>query len=90
MHRVHLVIRGRVQGVGFRWFAASRAQAVHVAGFVRNLPDGSVEVEAEGAREVLVRLVSELSRGPSSAIVTDVSTTWSESDPRHRGFQVTR
>ena len=90
MQRVHLVIRGRVQGVGFRWFAATRAQAAHVAGFVRNLPDGSVEVEAEGSKDALVRLVRELKRGPKSAVVTDVSETWSESDPRHRGFEVTR
>jgi len=74
--------------VGFRWFAMVRARAAHVAGFVRNLPDGSVEVEAEGAREPLVLLVAELSRGPVHAVVKDVSATWSESSPRYDGFEV--
>jgi acylphosphatase len=88
MHRVHLVIRGQVQGVGFRWFTMVRARAAHVAGFVRNRPDGSVEVEAEGAREALTVLVAELSRGPASAVVTDVSATWSESSPSYQRFEV--
>ena len=79
-----------MQGVGFRWFTVSRARAVHVTGFVRNLPDGSVEVEAEGPRETLTALVTELSRGPSGAVVTDVSATWSESSPKYTGFDVAR
>ena len=51
------VILGRVQGVGFRYFARQRAEAHGIAGFVRNLPDGSVEVHAEGPAAALAEMV---------------------------------
>jgi acylphosphatase len=86
MHRVHLVIQGRVQGVGFRYFALRRAEALHLHGWVRNLPGGEVELEAEGDRDALVRLVDAVRQGPVAAEVTDVLETWSESPPRYQRF----
>ena len=88
VHIVHLVIRGRVQGVGFRWFAQREARRLEVNGFVRNRADGAVEVEAEGDRASLERLVEALRLGPRSARVTDVDAHWSEGRARHRGFEI--
>jgi len=88
-HSVHLVVRGRVQGVGFRYFVLQRADSMGIAGWVRNRPDGAVEVEAEGSRPELERLVAAVSRGPAGANVTAVEQEWSERVPCHRGFRVT-
>ena len=55
--RLELRIRGRVQGVAFRWYAREQAQQLGVTGTVRNLPDGSVRIVAEGKREALEALL---------------------------------
>ena len=86
---VHLVVRGRVQGVGFRYFVLSRADPMGIAGWVRNRADGAVEVEAEGPRPELERLVAAVTHGPAGAQVTAVEQEWSERVPCHRGFRVT-
>jgi len=88
MHFVHLVIRGRVQGVGFRYFAVREARRLGVSGVVRNLADGAVEVEAEGDRPSLERLVEALKAGPRAARVGSVDEHWSEGSARHHGFQI--
>lgn len=67
--RRHLVVRGRVQGVGFRWFAREVAESLGVTGWVRNREDGSVEAEAEGTSARLDRFVSRLRSGNPSAHV---------------------
>lgn len=66
------LVTGRVQGVGYRYFVLREAERLGVAGFTRNLPDGSVEVVAEGAEEVLGELESRLRQGPSFARVAGV------------------
>lgn len=66
------VVSGRVQGVGFRAFVADAARVEGVAGWVRNLPDGSVEVRAEGEAEAVGRLERRLWQGPAHARVDDV------------------
>jgi acylphosphatase len=66
------VVRGRVQGVGFRWFVEREAQTLGIAGWVRNKPDGSVEVLAMGTGEQLSGLRSRLQEGPRAARVDDV------------------
>ena len=66
------LVRGRVQGVGFRWFVMRVATRLQVAGYVRNLPDGRVEVRASGTREALETLERELASGPSAARVESV------------------
>ena len=65
-------VHGRVQGVGFRWHTRRRARALGLAGFVRNLPDGSVEVAWRGSDEGVAALRDWLSRGPPGARVDDV------------------
>ncbi len=89
-HALRAIVRGRVQGVGFRDYVETRARALGLTGFVRNLPDGrSVEVVAEGARHDLERLVTDLQRGPSSAHITAVDTDWRTPTGTHGGFRVT-
>ena len=63
---------GRVQGVGFRFFAREAAPVESLSGWVRNLPDGRVEVQAEGDREVVDRFERQLRRGPAGAGVEHV------------------
>ena len=67
---LHVVVRGRVQGVGFRWFVRERARRLGLAGWVRNLGDGAVEVLAHGPPEPLDRLRQDLLTGPSGAKVS--------------------
>ena len=66
------VVRGTVQGVGFRWFVARQAERLGIKGWTVNLDDGTVEVVADGAGESLSRLEELLARGPSGAHVTGV------------------
>jgi acylphosphatase len=65
-------VRGRVQGVGFRWFVEREAHLLGIAGWVRNNHDGSVEVLAQGTREQLSALHSRLRQGPRAARVDTV------------------
>src|SRR5436305_307148 len=67
---LHVVVRGLVQGVGFRWFVRERARRLGLAGWVRNRDDGSVEVHAEGGLDALDRLRQDLRTGPSGAKVS--------------------
>jgi acylphosphatase len=66
------LVRGRVQGVGFRWFVEREAHLLGIAGWVRNNADGSVEVLAMGLRDQLLALQSRLRAGPRAARVDDV------------------
>lgn len=66
------VVTGRVQGVGYRYFVLREAERLGLAGFARNLPDGGVEVVAEGPEEALGELEARLRRGPSFASVAAV------------------
>lgn len=82
------VVRGRVQGVGFRWFTQRMGLRLGLAGHVRNLPDGAVEVHAHGSLEALESFEGSLRRGPPSARVDSVVRI--PADPRtpDRGFLV--
>ena len=64
------IVRGRVQGVGYRYFVMREANALGVSGFARNLPDGTVEVVAEAADDVLALFEDRLRHGPSFANVS--------------------
>jgi acylphosphatase len=70
--RLRLVVRGHVQGVGFRWFVREAARSAGIAGWVRNNPDGSVELEAGGAAPALARLRAAVEAGPAGARVAQV------------------
>ena len=81
-------VRGRVQGVGFRFFVEREANALGLTGFVRNRPDGSVEVVAEGDRAALDALLRELHDGPRMAIVEGVNATWKAASGAYASFGV--
>ena len=85
---VQAIIYGRVQGVFFRDFVARRATELGLTGYVRNLPDGSLEVLTEGERKQLEKLVSYLKVGPSAARVEKVAISWSEYSGSYSGFRV--
>lgn len=70
--RARFRAEGRVQGVGFRWWAREEARALELAGFVRNDPDGAVSGEAEGDEAVLEAFRGLLSKGPAQARVADL------------------
>lgn len=70
--RYSIRVTGRVQGVGFRYSALREAKSADITGYVRNLPDGSVEIEAEGSREQLETLVEWCRRGPGLSRVESV------------------
>jgi acylphosphatase len=86
---VRAIVQGRVQGVGYRWFARDVAQRLGVKGFVRNLPDGDVEVQAVGDRAVLEKLIGQLRRGPGFAYITDVVCEWADEGPAFSDFRIT-
>ena len=69
MSDMHVRVTGMVQGVGFRWFVRERARRLGLKGWVRNLPDGSVEVAASGDPGQIELLKDELRRGPRGAVV---------------------
>ena len=72
MSVLHVRIRGRVQGVGFRWFAREEARRLGLSGWVTNLPSGDVEVAAGGEASSLERLRRALAVGPTGATVEAV------------------
>ncbi len=82
------VVRGRVQGVGFRWFVEREAHILGIAGWVRNNPDSSVEVLAMGTREQLAGLRSRLLQGPRAARVDDVEESEAKAVPGLTTFQI--
>ena len=85
---VQVIVYGYVQGVFFRAFASERANQLGLTGYVRNLPRGVVEVNAEGERSKLQQLIDYLKVGPPSATVEKVVTNWSEYTGSYAGFRI--
>ncbi|HID94642.1 MAG TPA: acylphosphatase [Candidatus Latescibacteria bacterium] len=86
--RAHIIVSGVVQGVGYRFFAQRVALNLGLTGYVRNLPNGKVEVEVEGKQGPVDEFIRELRRGPWSAHVTALSVEWSEYRGQFEGFQI--
>jgi acylphosphatase len=85
--RARVVVRGRVQGVFFRAEARARARSLGLTGWVRNLPDGSVEAVFEGPQEAVESMVRWCEDGPAGARVDDVDVMW-EQPAGDVGFEV--
>lgn len=83
-----LVVSGRVQGVGFRWFTQDAAVREGVTGWVRNLPDGRVGVYVEGEREAVDRVERAIRTGPRGARVLDVSVNADAPSRAHTTFVI--
>ncbi|MEL6543062.1 MAG: acylphosphatase [Myxococcota bacterium] len=88
--RATLLITGKVQGVFFRASTLERAQGLNLHGWVMNLPDGAVEVVAEGPRYALEQLVEWCRSGPPSAEVEDVVVRWGSALNEFRTFSIKR
>ena len=88
MIHYNIRINGRVQGVGFRFSARNIAKAYGIKGFVRNEPDGSVYIEAEGEEENMNRFIIWCRKGPAMSYVTDVSVEKGDIVPFPASFSV--
>ena len=86
---IHAFVSGRVQGVGYRAFTKRIARSLGLKGFVRNLPDGRVEVYAEGEEENLEKLLEKLKEGPFFAEVKNVEFTFLEPRGQYEDFIIT-
>jgi acylphosphatase len=89
LKQVHLLIRGRVQGVFFRASAQREARRLGLTGWVKNRPDGGVELLAEGDEDILRDLVGWSHRGPSAARVDTVDTRWRAYSGQFHDFRTT-
>ena len=88
--RLHAIVEGRVQGVGFRYFVLENATELGVVGWVRNTYQEEVEVVAEGKRSALEDLLDILERGPRMAFVTSVRSEWQRATGEFHQFSVER
>jgi len=86
--RLHALVIGRVQGVGFRYFVMGAAGDLAVTGWVRNCREGYVEVVAEGEKEKLDQLLRILKRGSRSSFVKEVKENWQDYTGEFPGFSV--
>ncbi|MGB0560755.1 MAG: acylphosphatase [Spirulinaceae cyanobacterium] len=85
--QAHLLITGRVQGVGYRFSAANKAQSLALQGWVRNLADGRVEAVFEGQKWQVERMINWCYTGPAAAVVRDVETRY-EPIQGLQGFEI--
>ena len=86
--KIHMVVEGLVQGVGFRWFVEGEARSLGIAGWVRNTHDGNVEVLASGSREQLSALRSKLREGPRAARVDAVDEMDAQPERDMKTFRI--
>jgi acylphosphatase len=87
---MHVIVRGRVQGVGFRWFVREAARRLDLAGWVKNRNDGSVEVVAQGSETTVEKFRGQLHRGPQGAVVTSVDELPAETGELPNPFAIIR
>ena len=87
-HQLHAIISGQVQGVNFRHTTVQKARSLGLTGWVRNRPDGTVEVTAEGQRRQLEELLAFLHDGPPAAYVTGVENDWFPPDGDYQDFSI--
>jgi len=83
-------VTGRVQGVGFRYFAHEVARRLGVVGFVMNVRDGSVRAYAEGPRPALEEFLHEMERGPAGGYVREVQSHWAPATGQYTTFSIER
>jgi acylphosphatase len=83
-----IIVQGIVQGVGYRFFAVEIAKQYNIKGYARNLPDGNVEVIAEGDEGMLNEFIKRLKIGPGSARVTGIDVKWDDTDFGFDSFDI--
>ncbi|CUT01857.1 acylphosphatase [Candidatus Chrysopegis kryptomonas] len=84
----HIIVKGLVQGVGFRWFVQKHANHLGLNGWVRNLSNGDVEIEVEGERSLVEELIKLVKVGPRYAQVEDVQITWKPYEAKYKSFEI--
>ncbi|HEX9975025.1 MAG TPA: acylphosphatase [bacterium] len=85
----HIIVKGLVQGVGFRWFVEREAKKLGLSGYVKNRFDGNVEAEVEGDRGLIEELIAILKVGNRSSRVTDLQITWLNFASKYHDFRIT-
>jgi len=88
MKRIGALVRGRVQGVGFRYFTQAAAQELALTGWVRNTPDGDVEIEAQGPEDAAASFLAEIHRGPQAGFVSTVQVYDLTPSRAESGFEI--
>ena len=88
--RAHLIVSGRVQGVGFRYFAYSWAVRLGLTGWIRNSLDGSVESEVEGDRSAVEEYIAQLKAGPRWSHISGVKVDFKPYEGLYKRFDITR
>ncbi len=86
--QLRIVVRGRVQGVGYRYFTVRQALRYNIQGYVKNQPDGTVLVVARGDKENLDKFIEVLKEGPPLAIVEEMDIEEVEEDRNLIGFEI--
>ncbi len=86
--RAHIIVRGVVQGVGFRYFAANQASRLNLYGYARNLFNGDVEIVVEGTRAMIEEFITMIKVGPRLAKVEDVFITWEKFTGTFKTFEI--
>ncbi|MBZ4487929.1 acylphosphatase [Microbacterium sp. cx-55] len=86
VRRIHVIVHGHVQGVGFRWATRNEAQRLGLSGWVRNLDDGTVEAEAQGPEGDVERMRTWLAAGPRGARVARLDVSEADPDARSTAF----
>lgn len=84
----HILVSGRVQGVAFRYYARNIASQLGVGGWIKNLPDGKVELLVEGSKNSVEEMVEWCKRGPRMAEVEDIEVDWLPYSGKYNEFQL--
>lgn len=90
MKRARIFVSGLVQGVSYRSYTYKYAKELGLKGFVRNLPDGRVEVVAEGEEKNIQALIKTLNRGPSAARIGNLEINWEDYEGVYDSFEILR
>lgn len=85
---VHVIVKGTVQGVGFRFYTRRLAAGLGLRGWVKNLDNGDVEIEAEGERQTLEELISSLRAGDMAGYIDDLQVDWPPYRNKYKEFSI--
>ncbi|MBI3872894.1 MAG: acylphosphatase [candidate division Zixibacteria bacterium] len=88
MSRLNILVTGVVQGVGYRYSVARRAKECQITGWVKNRSDGSVEIEAVGARGMLEEFLRYVRVGPPASHIAGLQTQWFDDEPVYKDFNI--
>ena len=86
--RVSIWVDGKVQGVGFRYFVQAEAASHRLTGYVKNLPDGRVEIDLEGKKKDLEKIIEWIRIGPPGSRVSDLRLSWDDYDGKYGDFSI--